>query len=432
MFAVATIIALVISFVVGSILNINIGLLAVVTGYIACVLFGDGTGEILISSIPQSYIILIFGIMFLFTIATKNGTIEKLCNMLLKAVKGNKILMPFAFALVGFVSSAAGAPGMSAVGLLCAPSATMAKKTGMDPVLLSNSALHGIFAGQFSPISNMGVGLVGLLAYMGINSPGLPIKVALWNFVMQLIMVFVAFVVFGGLKLIKEAKSTGSSVVIDPDKIGDTKFTKANWVSLISILLLIVNVFTLDLDMGIVGFALGLINCIMLRKEGMSDSAIIKAVPWNSIVLLIGTMTLINVLDQAGGFEMIANAIQSLNLGIVSVLLVIFLTGLISFYSMSGPVMIAMVPLAVNLCSSIGRPDIVAGSIIAICVAGIMVDASPLSNSGAMFLAASAAVDEEGNTTQTIYNKMFGWGIGVMIFGSLLSWLLFVVLKLAG
>lgn len=432
MFEIATIIALVVSFSIGAIFNINIGLLGIVTGYIACILFGDGTGDMLIASVPQEFIILIVGLLFLFAIATKNGTIEKLCNKLLKLVKGNRILMPFAFALTGLLLSGAGAPGMSVVGLLSSPASTMAKKTKMDPVLLSVSSLHGIFAGQFSPISNMGVGLIALVGYMGITSPGLTMKVTVWNLVFQLIMVFLAFVIFGGFKLIKEAKSNRDSFMIDLEEIGDTKFSTANWITIVSIGLLIVNVFTLDLNMGIVGVALGLINCIFMKKEGITDGAIIKVIPWNSIVLLIGSMTLIGLMEKSGGMELIVAGIQSLNLGIVSILIFILLTGLISFFSMSGPVMMAMVPLAVKFCSSIGRPDLIAGSIIAICIAGIMVDASPLSNSGALFVASNAALYEDLNISQKIFKRMLGWGVFVLIFGSLLSWLLMIVLRIAG
>ena len=432
MFAVATIIALVLSFALGAILNINIGLLGMVTGYLACILFGDGTGEILIASVPQEYIVLIVGILFLFAIATKNGTIEKLCNKLLKLVRGNRILMPFAFALTGLLLSAAGSPGMSTAGLLASPAATMAKKTKMDPVLLSVSSLHGIFAGQFSPIASMGVGLVAILGYLGIDSPGLTMKVAIWNAVFQFILVFFAFAIFGGFKLIKDAKRNEDSFAIDLEKIEDTRFNTANWIIIVSIVLLVVNVFTLNLNMGILGVALGLINCLFSKKEGISDSAIIKVIPWNSIVLLIGSMTLIGLMEKSGGMELIEASIESLNLGIVSILLFIILTGLISYFSMSGPVLMTMVPLAVKFCSATGRTDLIAGSIIALCVAGIMVDASPLSNSGALFVAANAALYEDLNISQKIFKKMLGWGLFVLVFGSLFSWLLMVVLRIAG
>jgi di/tricarboxylate transporter len=385
-----------------------------------------------IASVPQEYIVLIVGILFLFTIATKNGTIEKLCNIILKLVKGNRILMPFAFALTGFILSGAGSPGMSTAALLSSPVAAMAKKTGMNPVLLSVSSLHGSFAGQFSPIASMGVGLVALMGYIGVSIPELPVKVAIWNAVIQFIMVFLAFVVFGGFKLVKEAKSNGDSFSVDPEKIGDTKFSTANRITIASIGLLIVNVFTLDLNMGIVGVALGIVNCIFVKKEGISDGVIIKAIPWNSIVLLIGSLTLIGLLEESGGMELIVDGIQSLNLGIVSILLFILLTGLISFFSMSGPVMLAIVPLAVKFCESTGRPDLIVGSWIAISIAGIMVDASPLSNSGALFVASNAALYEDLNISQKIFKKMFGWGVFVLIFGSLLNWLLMIVLRLAG
>jgi di/tricarboxylate transporter len=431
-FAVSTVIALVVAFAIGAIFDINIGLLALAAGYLVCVLFGDGTGDMLIAAVPQEYFILIVGILFLFAIATKNGTIEKLCNKILKLVKGNRILMPFAFALTGTLLSGLGSPGMSTAGLLASPVSTMAKKTKMDPVLLSVAALHGSFAGQYSPIASMGVGLIALLAYMEVKIIGLPIKVAVWNFVIQFILVVIAFVVFGGLKFIKESKNKGGSFAVDLENIGDSKFNVANWITIASIGLLVVNVFTLNLNIGIVGFVLGIINCLFSKKDGLADSAIIKIVPWNSIILLIGTMSLIGLMEAAGGMELIAKAIESLNLGIFSVLLFIMLTGLISYFSMSGPVLLAMVPLTVKYCATIGRPELIAGSIIAICIAGIMVDASPLSNSGSLFVASNAALYEDASISQKVFKKMAGWGLFVMAFGSLLSWLLMVVLRIGG
>jgi di/tricarboxylate transporter len=432
MFAVSTIIALVVSFALGAIFNINIGLLCAVTGYIACVWFGDPTGDMFISAVPQEYIVQIVGILFLFVVATRNGTIEKLCNKLLRLVKGNKILMPFAFGATGLILSGAGSPGMSTAALLASPVAAMAKKTGLDPVLLSVSSLHGNFAGQFSPIASMGVGLIALLGYIGIEDAGLPVRVAIWNAVFQFIMIFLAFVIFGGFKLIKKAKSDGGSFAIDLEKIGDAKFSQAHWITVASIGCLVLNVFTLNLDMGVIGIALGLINCAFSKKEGITDGDIIKAIPWNSIVLLIGSMTLIGLMEQSGGMELIVAGIESLNLGIFSILLFILLTGFISFFSMSGPVMIAMVPLAIKFCAATGRPELIAGSITALCVAGIMVDASPLSNSGALFVAANAALYDDLNVSQKIFKRMIGWGVFVLIFGSLLSWLLMVVLRIAG
>lgn len=428
MFAQAVIIAVIMAFVIGTAFNMNVGLLCIIAGYFASLLFGPaGNGSEIIKSIPVDTIVLSVGVLFMFQVANKNGTIEKICNFLLKLVKGKKVFMPFTFALVGFLITAAGSSGVNSTALMCAPSATMAKKTKIDPSLFAICTMHGIFAGHFVPISGMAVNVNSQLAKLGITDMAL--KLMGWNIAVEFILVFVAFAMFGGLKLLRD----GDNVYKLDAKESDTTFNVQNWISLLSIVILILNIFTLKLNLGIVAAVLGLINIIVARiqgTKGVSDNDVIRSVPWNSVVMVIGAMSIVALMQTAGSTQLIVDGIHSLNIGIFSILLIIMAAGLISYYSVSVPVIVAMIPLIIEFSNSLQRPEWIPGAIAAVCVAAVIVDVSPMSNNGAMFLAAASAIAEDQNSTQIMFKKLLGYGASLIVFGSLLCWLLLVVLGL--
>ena len=423
LFAYLTIAAAVISFVIGTVYNINIGLLCVITGFIASIICG-GTGGELVGALSSSNIILLLGVMFMFTIANKNGTMEKLCLKLLKLAKGKKAFMPFAFAITGAIVCGVGAGGGSTSALLAAPSAAMSKKTGLKPMLMATTTLHGIFAGQFTPVSSAAIPILGFLAANGLGHVGG--KLLVWNIVIEFCAVILCYFIFGGKELFKK----GEEAVYQIDDSADSTFKLNNWVSILCIAALVCAILFTDLNVGLTAFTLGVIMILVDVKNGLRDIQIIKAIPWQSLVMLIGAMTLLTVMEQAGGTALIVQGIQSLNLGIFGLLLVIAASGLISFYATSVPVILALLPLAIQLCTEMGMTDAIPGMCVAICIAGTIVDVSPVSNSGALFLASANADIEDEATQRKLFRAQFGYGFAQIAVSAIVCWLLFVVLGL--
>lgn len=422
-FAIATITAVVISFVVGTVFNINIGLLCIITGFLASVLCGKGGNQIVIALSPTVFILMV-GILFMYTIANKNGTFGKICNILLKLVRGNRVLMIFAFALTGGAVCGLGAGGLGTSSLMCGPAAAMAKKIKVDPLLMSTTTMHGIFAGQFSPVSALAIPILAYLAKAGF--PGLGGKIMVWNMVIELLAVIVAFIIFGGRELLKSSKE--DTYTLDLKEGTDTKFNLQNWVTVICILLLIVNILTIRLNIGLIALSLGIIMLMFEVKKGLKDTSVIMAMPWGMVLMITGTMALLSVMGEAGGTALIVKGIHSLNIGVFGLLLLIAAAGVISFYALSLPVILAILPLAIELCKVLASPQLIPGMMIAICVASTIVDVSPMSNNGALFLASMSTENE--SDAKRMFNKMFAYGAAQIIIWSIICWLLFVILGL--
>lgn len=418
----ALIIAVIVSFALGTIFNFNVGLLCIVTGFIALVVCG-GTGAEIISVLSTSTIALMVGIMFMFTIANKNGTIEKLCNKMLRTVHGKSFLMPFAFAIVGAIVCGTGAGGMATCALMCNPAAGMSKKVKVDPLLMSTTTMHGTFMGQFTPVSAMAVPVLAYLQEAGID--GLEFKIMGWNLALEFVAVVVAFIIFGGLKLVKSK----DSITIDLGEIDDT-FNVQNWISLACIVLLLVAIIFTELNLGILALTLGFIMLLVSRKHGMDDGSIIKAMPWNSIVMIVGAMALMTLMADSGGTELIVGAIQSLNLGTFGLLILFLVAGLMSFYATSIPVVLAILPLAIQLCNVLGTDGIIPGVVVAICIVATIVDVSPMSNNGGMMLSSAAALIDDSTAVSKMFKKLFYYGLTQIVLWSVICWLLFVVIGL--
>ncbi len=419
-----TIAAAVISFVVGTVFNINIGILCVITGFIASIIAGGNGGE-LIASLSASNIIMLLGVMYMFTVANKNGTMEKICSILLKLAKGKKLLMPLAFAITGGIVCGVGAGGASTSALLASPSANMAKKTGLKPMLMTATTMHGIFAGQFTPVSSAAIPILAFLAGAGYG--GLALKLMIWNIVIEFLAVVLSYFVFGGKGMLKGGKGE----IFDIDvKDADTKFTTGNWVTIICIAILIYVILGTKFNVGLTALLLGTVMILVDRKNGLKDVAVIKAVPWQSLVMVIGAMTLLDMMADAGGTTLIVNGIQSLNIGLFGLLLLIAASGLISFYATSVPVILALLPLGIELCNNMGLSAVIPGLVVAICIAGTIVDVSPMSNSGALFLAASSSLISDEAESRKLFRTQFLYGFVQIALSAVFCWLIFVVLGL--
>ncbi|MFA9422342.1 MAG: SLC13 family permease [Sedimentibacter sp.] len=425
MLAWMTIIAAILAFSLGTIANLNIGVLCIGFGFLASLVSG-GTGSELVDALSASNVFIFVGVNLLFTAAFKNGFIQVLCDKLLYATGGRRWVMPFAFAAVGGIVAGIGAGAAPAAALMASPAMTMAKKTKIPTFLMAVVVLHGIFIGMYSPLSGFAIPILALITNsVGVNIAG---KLFIWSALFEITALVVAFLLFGGLKLIKEDKELGSERIGIEGVAKPAKFDSSHYVTIISLILLFAGVMTMGrtFNIGIGAIALGLIVIIFSRKKGVTDVDVIKAMPWGTIMLVIGAMTLMTMMENVGGTKLIIAGIQSLNLGIYSALLLIILAGLTSFYASSLAIVLALIPMAILLMTDMGMAYAIPGLTIAICISATMVDVSPVSNNGALFVAANSVADPESNAG--LFKKMFAYGFAMIFLGSIFSFIALVLL----
>src|SRR5215210_4585722 len=90
-----SIIVLVIMFVVGTVLPINLGVMGFVAAFLVGTTFGGLSPDIIFEGFPDNLFVLLAGITLLFVIAQNNGTIDLLTDWSLRLVRGNIGLIPW-------------------------------------------------------------------------------------------------------------------------------------------------------------------------------------------------------------------------------------------------------------------------------------------------------------------------------------------------
>ena len=148
----------------------------------------------IVGGFPLSIMVLLVGVTYFFAIAQVNGTVDTLIKGVLSRVGHNTSILPFVFfALAGGVA----AMGSGMAGLVAAPiGLPIARRSGMDPMLMALAIGCGISAGAFAPTSLFGIVSYGTARQANIDlNPLVLFGVAVFVNVGLLIA---ALLIFGG------------------------------------------------------------------------------------------------------------------------------------------------------------------------------------------------------------------------------------------
>ncbi|KAG0959038.1 hypothetical protein G6F31_012052 [Rhizopus arrhizus] len=115
---IATIIGLVIMFIVATAMPINMGAVAFALAFIIGGLWVDMGGKEVLAGFPGDLFLTLVGITYLFAIAQKNGTIDLLVHWAVKAVRGHIVAIPWVMFVITAVLTAFGALGPAAVAII--------------------------------------------------------------------------------------------------------------------------------------------------------------------------------------------------------------------------------------------------------------------------------------------------------------------------
>ena len=129
-----------------------------------------------VGGFPVGIMVLLVGVTYFFGIAQANGTIDRAIDAVLVRVKDNAMILPFVFFALTAAISAMGSP---LAGLVMAPiGMPIAKRYGMDPMLMGLAIGHGGVTGSFAPTSLFGIVTYGTAHQANIDfatlSPSLP------------------------------------------------------------------------------------------------------------------------------------------------------------------------------------------------------------------------------------------------------------------
>src|SRR5512139_379645 len=240
-----SLIALAVAVVIGIVRNVNVGPLSLAIALVVGYYIGGVKIRDLMAGYPVNVFLMLAGITYLFAIANINGTLVKLTNYAVKAVRGNVAMLPIILFIVAFALSSLGPGAITICALLAAPTMLLASETKIPAFLMACMTANGTQAGNMSPIAVAGVIVNGLLQPMGITDFGF----TLW--MNSLVFFFAigvgAYLLFGGLKLWKQNAAGETSAVVTMEV---EPFNYQQYLTLAGIAVLVIGVFFFKLDIG--------------------------------------------------------------------------------------------------------------------------------------------------------------------------------------
>jgi Na+/H+ antiporter NhaD/arsenite permease-like protein len=412
---IALLFAIVVSVVFSS---LNIGALAIGLSLVVGNLIGGVKADAIVKGFPTSLFILLAGTTYLFSIANTNGTLEKLTAYAVRAVRGRAALLPIILFFLAFGLSAIGPGQITTSALLSGPAMLLADRVGISPLLMALVVGNGAQAGAMSPIAPPGIISANLLAKVGLTG----VSGYLWlnMAIVHVVATVIAYLAFGGIQLWRQGKPEVAGAEVAPPV---EPFTRGQLATLAGVAGLIGAVIVWKIDLGLGAFLIG--SLLVLFKAADENKAI-KNMPWNTILMVTGVTVLVNLMSDVGGMDLFAKLIAKMSTAGTVTLVAGFWSGLVSAYaSTTGVILPAFLPMAPSLLKQVGGTDLLA-LVSSIIVCGFIVDLSPLSTTGAVFISNAGPKADKNK----LFRNMLIWGLSMSVVGAVTSWVAFTVLRL--
>ena len=399
-----SVIILVLMFVTATWRDVNMGILGFVAAFVlGAVLLNLEINEVW-QGFPADLFVALVGLTYLFGFAQNNGAIEVLVSWSVRLVGGSVAFAPWIFFAMTAALSAFGA--LFAVGIVAPLALSFARRHRINQFMMGLLVVHGALAGAFFPISVYGVFINGFLAKQGLDPSPLSLFVAPLAF-----NAVFAVVVYLVLRHRPDASMLSSS-----DPTPETvvqRLTAYQIATLLALVVMVVLVIGFNLHIGVVSMALAAVLAIIRPAEGV---AALGRVSWSVVVLVVGVLTYIAVLQQAGTVEWVSNGISAVSIPLLAALLLFYMSGFVSALASSLGVIGVVIALAVPFLRS-GDVN-VAGFVAALAISATIVDISPFSTNGAMLLANVSA-----DIRDWFYKRMLGYAGLMCLIGPGLAWL---------
>ena len=435
-------------FVLATLRNIHLGVIMFAAAAGVGLWLGGMSMDDIIAGFPISLLVLLAGVTYFFAIAQANGTVDRIIDSVIKRIGDRAAILPFALFALTTGIAAMGAP---LAGLVMMPIAMpLAKKYDIDRVLMGLAVGCGISAGGFAPTSLFGIVTYGTAHSVGIAlNPMVLFAIALC---VNLLLLFVAFFLFGGPRLLKNstrfdsaaalhvdlgskpplpghpferqkysarsqsvAEAQSGGVMLD-EPATSSKMSIAQVVTVLCMIGLVASVIILaaigmDPDIGVLCFAFATVLTLVDPKTGRNAVA---KIDWSTILMVGGIITFVGVLQHMGAVDMLGAAASQVGTPLIAAFVICVIGALVSAFASTTGMLAALVPLAIPLVSG---GDLSGWAVIAaLGVCSSIVDVSPFSTVGATVV---STVDEaERPRASAVLTK---WGLSMVVIGPVLT-----------
>ncbi|MEU6113175.1 SLC13 family permease [Streptomyces sp. NPDC047117] len=400
--------ALLVMFVVGTILPINLGILAFVATFAVGTVSLGLTEDEIFEGFPVELFVTIVGVTYLFSVARRNGTIDWLVAAGVRLVRGKVALIPWVLFLVAATLTAFGTFTPAAVALLVPIAMDFAHRYRINPLVAGMMVISGGHAGAFSPLAVSGALVLGLVDDTTLHVS--PVTLFTASFVINLLLSLLTYVLLAKRPAPLAGTAHETADGEDPAAFGRPDWRQ--WLTLGCLLALVVGALGFRLEIGFLALVAGALLALvdMERQEKAVDG-----ISWSTLLLVAGMMTYIAMLEKAGIIEDISQHAAGLGAPLVVALVLCFTVAITSAFASSTAILTAIIPLAVPLLLSSHLSA--AGLIAALAVSTTIVDTSPFSTNGALVLSNARGID-----TRRFYRQIISYTGGIVALGPVVAW----------
>lgn len=428
-------------FVVATLRKVHLGVIMFASAAAVGIWVAHMELDDVVAGFPISILVLLAGVTYFFAIAQANGTVDRIIEVVISKVGNRAALLPFVMYGLSTGIAAMGAP---LAGLVMVPIAMpLAKKYGVDRLLMGIAVGSGVGAGGFAPTSLFGIVTYGTAHSVGIDlNPLLLFAIALG---FNTLAVIAAFFMFGGGALIRghqrvdttreprpglanrgplpahpferEGQKTSAETAVKTYSETETVTEKTPWtfVHVATMLcmaglvgaVVLVAAMGMDPDIGVLCFAFATVMTLIDPKTGRDA---VSKIDWSTILMVGGIITFVGVLQEMGAVDLLGEGAAALGAPLLAAFVICAIGGLISAFASTTGMLAALVPLAIPLVSG---GDITGWAVIAaLGVCSSIVDLSPFSTVGATVV---ASVDEPERPRIT--KALTVWGLSMVLIG---------------
>ncbi|PHK95639.1 hypothetical protein CR162_07260 [Pseudoroseomonas rhizosphaerae] len=433
--ALASTLGLVVMFILGAALPINMGALAFALAFLIGVFAVGMTASQILAGFPGDLFVTLVGITYLFAIAQKNGTIDLLVHWAVRAVGGRIAAIPWVMFGVAAILTAIGAVSPAAVAIIAPIALRFARHYGIDPLMMGLLVVHGAQGGGFSPISIYGGITNGIVERAGL--PGDETALFLASLLFNLAVSVGVFLAFGGARLIGRRDGVAHDEVEEGGRAslpvrghGGTpaapgaggphappRADRDRVLTLLGLLVLGVGSLAFGLNVGMMAITVA-VALALLAPEAQKGA--VDKVSWSTVLLIAGVITYVGVLQKSGAIDMVSNSVASLGTPLLAALLLCYIGGVVSAFASSTGVLGAIIPLAVPFLAG-GEVGAV-GMIASLAISATIVDVSPFSTNGALVLANAPEGERE-----RLFRRFLIYSGLIVVAGPLLAWAVLIV-----
>lgn len=411
--AILSILAVVIVFVIGAFKQnpLHLGILGMFVAFVIGKAAGIADTTIM-GFFPTTLFVRVFGIMFFFAIAQANGAIELLAKKMIAKFGANARLMPFVLFYVGVILGSIGINSLAGMAILGGIGVSLSAASGADPLLYGMAGGYGIACGCYSPINEYTANIISACETAELT----PNLVGIYLFCLVAFSISFAVIYFcmGGFKVNRDGTAMASNIDVLKDL---PAFSRGQIISLVGIIAVIALVVVFGIDVGWAGICVAVV-CILLGA--CKCGAAMNKVSLGSLMLICGMGTLINLVSELGGFEVMSNLLASVMSTHTVAPLMCITASILSLFTISRLVVITLIPTLPGILAAIPTAS-VGMAITATCAGAFASCVGPLSACGALVMSSLGQQYGE-KEAQNYFTKQMVMGIVGMLVVAAVCW----------